>query len=277
MPMFALNVKRLTLLLIAALAAVSGWRLGYAAVLPQAAVAAAVAVVLDAVVALVRTKKLVWSDSGAITGLIVAGVAAPSSPLLMVALATLIAIASKHLLAAKRRNVFNPAAVGLLVGTLLLGLRLSWWVDANHLLTIVAGSVLLAKFAGRWRLVLSFLGLFAAAIAARSLFMGHAVIPDLYLNISIASFFVFFMATDPRTSPVMVRDLPLYAAVMAAGAFVSVVYHPMSLFLGGLLLANLVALGLNHRALRPRAPAPKPAPQVPVVPAAPSAVPPVAN
>jgi len=248
--MLSLNVKRLTLSLIILLAAVNGWHAGYAHVLPQLLAAVSSAVILDAIFIFADRKKLVWSDSAAITGLIAAGVAAPDSSVGRVAAIAVIAVFSKYLIKLDRRNVFNPAALGLLFGALFLGVRLSWWMDGNHPLTIIAGSLLLAKFANRWRSILAFLAVFAVLIAGRAWYLGQPPVLELYLSAGITSFFVFFMLTDPKTSPVLPASLPAFAAVAAAGSFLSVVYHPGSIFLAGLLLANLSAVWLNRRGLR---------------------------
>ncbi|MFA6603687.1 MAG: RnfABCDGE type electron transport complex subunit D [Patescibacteria group bacterium] len=260
-----LNVKQLTILLILLLAVSSVWRLGTEAILWQLLLAASTAAVLEAAVGYRRTRRLALSESGLITGLIIAGVAAPGSSMFAVVLMTAIAIVSKHLLKIQRRNIFNPAAFGLLCGVLFLGVRLSWWIDASHLLTIVAGSVLLAFFTGRWRQILAFLAVFIGLLGARSWFSGQPFTMELYLYVSISSFFVFFMLTDPRTSPLAPRGQLLFAAVAAIGSFLSILFQPATIFIGGLLAANLLAAGLNWRALRPApvpaAATPKPAPE----------------
>jgi Na+-translocating ferredoxin:NAD+ oxidoreductase RnfD subunit len=257
--MLSLNVKKLTLILITALAAVGGWKMGYARVLPQVVVAVAAAAAIDAAVVLFRQKKLVWSDSAAITGLIVAGVAAPQTSPIVIAAVAAVAVVSKHIIRFDRRNVFNPAALGLLLGVFVFGLRLSWWIDSTHLLTIAAGALLLARFAGRWRLVLVFLAVFAGLLAAYAWRLGDPLVDVWFQYVSITSFFVFFMATDPRTSPVMARHLPAFGAIAAAGSFLSVVLHPASIFIGGELLANLFTPLFNRVALRKK---PLPAPPV---------------
>jgi Na+-translocating ferredoxin:NAD+ oxidoreductase RnfD subunit len=135
-------------------------------------------------------------------------------------------------------------------------------------LTIAAGALLLARFAGRWRLVLVFLAVFAGLLAAYAWRLGDPLVDVWFQYVSITSFFVFFMATDPRTSPVMARHLPAFGAIAAAGSFLSVVLHPASIFIGGELLANLSTPLFNRAALRkPPAPAPRP----PVQAAAPAA------
>lgn len=237
-------------MLIAVLAAVSGWHIGYAAVLPQTIAALAAALAVDAAVVLYRQKKLVWSDPAAITGLIVAGVAAPRTSWFMAAALAAIAVASKYLIRADRRNIFNPAAIALLIGTVLLGVRLSWWIDSTHWLTVIAGSVLLAKFAGRWRLVITFLAAYAGLLAAFAWRTGEPLVDVWFMYTNIASFFVFFMATDPKTSPIMTKHLPAFAAIAAAGSLASVIWHPASLFLGGLLLANAATPLFNRTVLK---------------------------
>lgn len=258
--MLNLNVKRQTLALILLLAAVGGWRMGLSRVLPQVAVALAVALAAETAVGYRRLKRLAWSDSAAITGLIIGGVAAPNAPLGRVAAMAALAMLSKHVISIDRRNVFNPAAFGLLAGTVVLKVPLSWWIDSTHLLTVAAGALLLVRLPGRWRMVFTFLASFAGLIALRAWSLGISPLFDWYLYVTIASFFIFFMATDPKTAPIMVAQQPLFALLAAAGSFASVALHPRSIFLFGLLAANLLAAWQNHRAIYHRRPPPAGAP-----------------
>ncbi len=249
--MIKLNVKQLTALLIAVLAAYGGYVAGYAAVLPQFAAAAIAALAVESSVSRFILKRWRLSDSALITGLIVGVVTAPGTSWLAAALLAAGAIASKFILRLDKRPLFNPAALALLAGTVFFGVHLSWWVDANHSLTIAAGALLLAVYTGHWRQVLTFVVLFSALVAFWAGPAGAAAtLNRLYFYVSISTFFVFFMMTDPRTSPIMPADLPAYAAITAVGSMISAIFYPVSLFLGGLLLANLCAPWLNRRRLK---------------------------
>ncbi len=94
---------------------------------------------------------------------------------------------------------------------------------------------------------------FSVLVAIGAASLGLHVGGKLYLLVSISTFFVFFMLTDPRTSPVLPRHLIWFALVAALGSGLSVIFLPKSLFVGPLLLANLTAVGLNRLALRPKA------------------------
>ncbi len=270
--MFKLNVKQLTALLIALLAVYGGYRAGYLAVLPQVVSAAAAAVAVEALISRAVLRRWRLSDSALITGLIVATVAAPGTSWLAAALLAAAAIVSKFVLRLDRRPLFNPAALALLAGNVFFGVHLGWWADANHFLTIAAGALLLAVYAGRWRMVLTFVAVYSALIAFWAAPAGAmSVASQLYLYVSISTFFVFFMMTDPRTSPIMPADLPVYAIIAAVGSAVSAVVHPASLLIGGLLLADLATPWINRRRIKlmaARRPAPVPV-TPPTVPSAP--------
>ncbi|MBI5356517.1 RnfABCDGE type electron transport complex subunit D [Candidatus Collierbacteria bacterium] len=190
--MLNLNLKQYTIALLCCLAIISGYRYGYENIfLGQMAVAILLTGVANSAIEYLRTRTLRISDSGLITGLIIAMVLAPNSSLLLTGLISVLAIVSKYVLRINNRPVFNPAAFGLIVGVLFFKSVLGWWGDYYHILTIVAGSILLIKYTGHWKMIFAFLATLAILILARALISGSSVIDQLYLIVSISSFFMF--------------------------------------------------------------------------------------
>jgi Na+-transporting NADH:ubiquinone oxidoreductase subunit NqrB len=80
-------------------------------------------------------------ESSVITGLLLLFLFRPTTELIelsTIALAALIASASKYLLAIRRRHMFNPAAIGALVVGLLQLNFAAWWIATPWLLPFTA-------------------------------------------------------------------------------------------------------------------------------------------
>lgn len=240
--------------LAAVMAALLG-ALGYDAVALLAS--AAVAVVFSIVSAegfarLFRSRA--HAPSSAITGLLLFLILPPqSSPygLSVIALAAVIAGASKFVLAWRGRHVFNPAAVAAVIITLTQLTAATWWVATPPLLAVVllTGLAVVARLR-RFALV----GVFAAialAIAIARLMSFGAGLGDAAWT-ALASFPVVFLAafmlTEPLTLPPRRWQRLLVAAVVAVLFAVPFqlgpVYSSPEL---ALVVGNLVAFAFGQR------------------------------
>jgi len=174
------------------------------------------------------------------------------------ALAAFIAIASKFLIRARGKHVFNPANIGIVAVTLLSGA--AWttpgqWGTAVWLAAVIAGAGFFVAYrASRLDVPLIFLGVFAALIFIRALWLGDPLaIPTHRLQNGALILFAFFMISDPKTTP----DSPSLRALFAAGTavlsyvFIYHFYRADGVFYA-LALACLVrpALELRSRAHR---------------------------
>lgn len=245
-----LNVKQYTIILLCLLAAVSGYKYGYENILGQMSVAVLMTGIASSSIEYFRTKTLRISDSGLITGLIIAMVLAPNSSLLLTGLLSIMAIASKYILRINNRPIFNPAAFGLMIGLIFFKTALGWWGDYYHILTIIAGSILLIKFPGRWKTIFAFLVTLSVSIIFKAQISGPSAFDQLYLNISVSSFFIFFMLTDPKTSPLLPNQFIAFGIFAAVGSFIGATLLPSSLFVSGLLIADLSVPYLNYLSLK---------------------------
>ena len=123
------------------------------------------------------------------------------------ALAGLVAIASKYLIAIRKQHIFNPAAFGIFISDIVFGLYSSWWVGNIWLLPIVAvGGVLLLRKINRFRFVASFFAAFVVFLMALSIIQGLPFsmalqnVAYVFLHTELL-FFAFIMLTEPITSP----------------------------------------------------------------------------
>ena len=120
------------------------------------------------------------------------------------ALAAVVAVLAKYVLAVRRRHVFNPAAIGAFVVGL-TGLAYSaWWIATPILLPYVA----VAGFLVLWRtrrlpLALVFLVVATLNIAVRNVFFGQPFLDGVstaLLSLPVV-FFACFMLDEPLTLP----------------------------------------------------------------------------
>jgi ferredoxin-NADP reductase len=113
------------------------------------------------------------------------------------------AMASKFILAARRRHIFNPAAIGVALPGLLLAQPASWWISTVTLLlpVIVIGGLLLIRKLRRFDLIF----IFAAANLATTLITSQSGDALMQLRLTLMEspflFFAFVMLTEPLTAP----------------------------------------------------------------------------
>jgi ferredoxin-NADP reductase/Na+-translocating ferredoxin:NAD+ oxidoreductase RnfD subunit len=166
------------------------------------------------------------------------------------ALAGVIAVASKYLLAIRGRHIFNPAAVGALaIGFTGLSFG-AWWPGNPWMLPFVVVLAFLILFRTR-RLPMGavYVGVGLAAAAANYLRFGDPVAGLQYAVLQSALwFFVGFMITEPLTLPPRRWQQLVYAAIAAILYFISFNIPPFhnSPELA-LLVANLLAFLVGQR------------------------------
>lgn len=146
-------------------------------------------------------------------------------------------VASKYVLTFEGRHVFNPSMFGVAV-SLLIGGDLITTAPAYQWGGSVAGTwamsafLIAAAFAlfvfrvGRTPLILSFLGFYGLQILLRAYWMRWYLPPESLILGTLTSapffLFVFYMITDPKTSPSRPRDQVLLAFALTA---VDLLFH----------------------------------------------------
>jgi ferredoxin-NADP reductase len=147
------------------------------------------------------------SESSLITGLLLYFLFWPSfvpMDVAGIALASVLASASKYALAWRGRHIFNPAAAGAFV-TGLTGLNIAtWWAATPAMLWLLVPGVLLVLYRTRKFLMAAvFLVVASAVIGAELLQTGMSVGMALWQTLAQRPllFFVGFMLTEPLTLP----------------------------------------------------------------------------
>ncbi|BCW36827.1 hypothetical protein StoSoilA2_28830 [Arthrobacter sp. StoSoilA2] len=194
------------------------------------------------------------SESSLITGLLLYFLFWPTfvaTDMLGVALACVLASASKYALAFRGRHIFNPAAAGAFI-TGLTGLNIAtWWAATPAMLWLLVPGVLAVLYRTRKMLMATVFLLVATSIVCvellgRGMTFGQALWQPLAQRPLL--FFVGFMLTEPLTLP------PRRWQQLALAGVVGVVFAvPYNLgFVANspelaLLVGNLIAFFLGQR------------------------------
>ncbi|MET0990621.1 MAG: FAD-dependent oxidoreductase [Glaciihabitans sp.] len=146
-------------------------------------------------------------ESSIITGLLLFFLFRPTTDLAelgSIALAALIASASKYLLAIRRRHVFNPAAIGALVVGLLQLNFAAWWIATPWLFPFTAIAALLVLYrTHRLTMGLIFIAIAVTLVSVTTIAGGTA--PLEAIGIAFTSYPIVFLAgfmlSEPLTLP----------------------------------------------------------------------------
>ena len=194
------------------------------------------------------------NESALITGLILFFIMFPTLDgpgLAGIAVAGFAAAASKYLLAVRGRHIFNPAAAGAVIATLLGVTAAGWWVANAYLLPLVLLGTLVLLYRtrkltmGAVFVVLS-VGILVAGLAAGGL-PPLAATSLVFVSYPVL-FLVGFMLTEPLTLP------PLRWQQLVTAAVVAVIFAAQPsvgpVFLGpefALVIGNAVAFLMGQR------------------------------
>jgi Na+-transporting NADH:ubiquinone oxidoreductase subunit NqrB len=227
--------------------------------LPWAELAAVFAAALLAQVGLERLFALPRSGlrSALISALSLGLLLRTDSPA-VAALAGLLAISSKFLLRWRGKHFFNPTNFGILATVLLTGqawISPGQWGSGALLAFAIAGlGLLVTRRIGRLDISLAYLGAYAGLLLLRALELGER--PEVFLHrLSSGALivFVFFMISDPRSTPDARGGRVLFATLVAVLAHVLQFrfFIPSAPIWALLLLSPLTPL-LDHFWPRPR-------------------------
>ncbi|MBA4373692.1 MAG: hypothetical protein C0402_12635 [Thermodesulfovibrio sp.] len=201
------------------------------------------AVLLDGIIIWKKEGKFRFPGGALISGLIIAALLEPDLENRFIYLiAPTLAILSKHLIRVANRNLFNPAAFGLLATVLLLDGLITWWAATAFYLVVPLGLFIVYKMRG-WYLILSFL------LTVAPLYVTYGIINRIDVTDSIGLinvFFVLFMLTEHKSAPLSTKAKVIYGIFIGILSFVLHFYYPqIDNSIVALLIGNLSAPIIN--------------------------------
>jgi Na+-translocating ferredoxin:NAD+ oxidoreductase RnfD subunit len=214
---------------------------------PGLAGAIAAAALVD--VLILRKKYHVWEfpDGAVLTALFVAMILSPYEPWYVAACSSAFAIVSKYLFRTRSANVFNPAALALVVAFHVFHSGQSWWgalpeITPWALAVLFATGIFITDRVNKMPLVLAFLGSYYLLFTVTAFWGDPAGVAEVFRipDLNAVLFFAFFILTDPPTSPVKYSDQLLCGVIVAVASYavyelVGAAYY----LLAGVLVGNV--------------------------------------
>jgi len=239
--------KGLLTIILVLLAAIAAPHEGLRAVLPGMLSAIAAAGFVDAFILCVR--KNVWEfPSGAVlTAMIVAMVLRAQEPWYVVAITSVAAVVSKYLFRSRHANVFNPAALAIVISFYVFHTGQSWWGALTEVplwaqAVLLAAGIFITDRVNKLPLVLAFLGTYFLLFTVMAFAGDPRWVAEIYRSpdAEAALFFAFIILTDPPTSPAKYPDQIICGVMVAVVSFAfferaGVVYY----LLAGVLVGNV--------------------------------------
>jgi Na+-translocating ferredoxin:NAD+ oxidoreductase RnfD subunit len=239
--------KGLVLVVLAILAVLAsfGQRIGLLA--PGVAGAVAAAALVD--VLILRNKYGVWEfpDGAVLTGLFVAMVLSPYEPWYVAACTSAFAIVTKYLFRTRSANVFNPAALALVVAFYVFHTGQSWWgalpeITPWAVAVLFATGIFITDRVNKMPLVLAFLGSYYLLFTVTAFLGDPGRVAEVFRtpDLQAVLFFAFFILTDPPTSPVKYPDQLVCGAIVAATSYAAYEWVGAAYYLlAGVLVGNV--------------------------------------
>jgi Na+-translocating ferredoxin:NAD+ oxidoreductase RnfD subunit len=204
------------------------------------------AAVVDAPILRWRDGKWSFPDGALLTGMIVGMIISPIEPWHVSAVTAVIGVVSKYLLRTRTANIFNPAALALIVSYHVFGSAQNWWgampeVTPWALVALIVGGVFITDRVNKMPLLLAFLGVYFLLFTASSWVGDPAHYVEIYRqpDLHAALYFGFFMVTDPPTSPPRAREQLIFGVVTALVCYAFFQLVGLVYFLSaGLMVAN---------------------------------------
>lgn len=199
---------------------------------------------------ILRLRKGHWEyPSGAVlTAMIVVMVMRAQEPWIVPMVTSVAAVLSKYLLRTRQANVFNPAALALVVMFYAMPHGQSWWgalpeVSAQWLhVPLVVGGIYLANRVNKLPLVLCFLGIYFCLFTTTA-FLGDARrVVEIFRSpdVNAVLYFTLVILTDPPTSPAKYRGQWIFGGIVAVFSYAVFMAFGVAYFLlAGVLAGNV--------------------------------------
>jgi len=236
--------KGLLLLVLMLLLAIAVPAEGVRTVVPGLAAAVALAAGIDVVILRIKEGAWVFPSGAVLTALIVAMVLSAHERWYVTAITSVVAILSKYIFRGRSANIFNPAALGIVVTFYVFGTGQSWWgalpdVTPAAMAVLFATGIFITDRVNKMPMVLAFLGAYYVLFTLTAFVGDPRLVAEIYRtpDLQAVLFFAFFILTDPPTSPTK------YQHQIICGILVAVVSYAVFEWSGAVyyLLAGVLA------------------------------------
>jgi glycine betaine catabolism B len=174
------------------------------------------AAAVDAAFIFIKQKKLSLTSSSLISGLIIGFVLSSEQRLWLICLASTTAIASKHLVRLHNRHVFNPAALGIFIITVLFGATTQWRGTYLWYILLPAG----LYFAYKINKLEIILGYLVASLVLFGIQAATQKIDPFSVFSYLSYFYICVMVIEPKTTPVKFMGRIIFGVMLAALIFI---------------------------------------------------------
>ncbi len=154
-------------------------------------------VILDTIIFALRSKKILFTESSIITGLIIGYVISSEEQWWVFILAVLFAIGSKHIIKVRQKHLFNPAAFGVFLVIILFGVSTQWQGTYLWYILLPFG-LYFAQRIRRLEIIIGY-GLTALCLFGIQAVIQRAPLPNIFGYLSY--FYIFIMLIEPKTTP----------------------------------------------------------------------------
>lgn len=239
--------KGLLTLILFLLAAIAAPGEGLSEVLPGLLSAVALAGVTDLLALWVRKGTWEFPSGAVLTAMIVSMVLRAQEPWYVVAITSVAAVLSKYLFRSRQANVFNPAALAIIVSFYVFHTGQSWWGALTEVplyvqTVLLAAGIFITDRVNKIPLVLAFLGAYFLLFTITAYLGDPRHVSEIYRSpdLGAALFFAFIILTDPPTSPAKYPDQIVCGVLVACVSYsffewAGVVYY----LLAGVLVGNV--------------------------------------
>ena len=239
--------KGLLTIILILLAAMAAPGEGLSVVLPGLLTAVAIAGLADTVALWLRKGTWEFPSGAVLTAMIVSMVLRAQEPWYVVTVTSVAAVLSKYLFRSRHANVFNPAALAIIVSFYVFHTGQSWcgaltelplWLQA----VLLVSGLFITDRVNKLPLVLAFLGTYFLLFTVTAYVGDPRWVSEIYRSpdVEAALFFAFIILTDPPTSPAKYPDQIICGVLVAVVSFsffewAGVVYY----LLAGVLVGNV--------------------------------------
>jgi Na+-translocating ferredoxin:NAD+ oxidoreductase RnfD subunit len=209
-----------------------------------------VAIVLDSVIIKFRSKRWYFPGGAIISAMIIALIINPTQIFITIYV-VVISLILKHLFRLNFRNIFNPAALGIVVSSLFFPVSSAWW-GSTGIIAFILGLILVIVIK-RLNIALSFFLTFSLISYGYGFFVDNSYVTQGFFSGPIV-FFAFFMMIEPVTIPATNRSRIIFGILTALLVFILSLSNYLfanSFFIYiGLLIMNLVTRIMPRRLMR---------------------------